>query len=94
MTEEKLIILGAAGRDFHDFMTYWSIQPNVTVQCFTGTQIPGIAGRYVDNILSNVCKLPINGLNFVLILSQSVPSRVVQQRQERKQVSRWTHDLQ
>lgn len=42
---EKLIILGAAGRDFHDFMTYWSIQPNVVVQCFTGTQIPGIAGR-------------------------------------------------
>ena len=33
------------GRDFHDFMTYWSIQPNVTVQCFTGTQIPGISGR-------------------------------------------------
>jgi predicted GTPase len=36
---EKLIILGAAGRDFHDFMTYWSVQPNVIVTCFTGTQI-------------------------------------------------------
>lgn len=36
---ERLIILGAAGRDFHDFMTYWSVQPNVLVQCFTGTQI-------------------------------------------------------
>lgn len=33
------------GRDFHDFMTYWSLQPNVEVQCFTGTQIPGIVGR-------------------------------------------------
>lgn len=42
---EKLIILGAAGRDFHDFMTYWSVQPDVVVQCFTGTQIPGISGR-------------------------------------------------
>jgi len=50
---EKLIILGAAGRDFHDFMTYWSIQPNVDVQCFTGTQIPGIAGRLFPSELCN-----------------------------------------
>ena len=26
-------------------MTYWSLQPNVSVVCFTSTQIPGIGGR-------------------------------------------------
>ena len=44
--DENVIILGAAGRDFHDFMTYWSTAPaNVHVKCFTGTQIPGIDKR-------------------------------------------------
>lgn len=42
---EKVIILGAAGRDFHDFQVYWKDLPNVEVLCFTGTQIPGIDGR-------------------------------------------------
>lgn len=34
-------------------MTYWSIQQNVVVQCFTGTQIPGIAGRLYPAELCN-----------------------------------------
>lgn len=34
-------------------MTYWSIQPNVIVQCFTGTQIPGIAGRVYPKEMCN-----------------------------------------
>jgi predicted GTPase len=42
---EKVMILGAAGRDFHDFQVYWSVRPDVEVVCFTGTQIPGIDGR-------------------------------------------------
>jgi predicted GTPase len=42
---DNVIILGAAGRDFHDFMTYWSTKPNTTVKCFTGAQIPGIDHR-------------------------------------------------
>lgn len=43
--KENVIILGAAGRDFHDFITYWSTAPNVEVKCFTETQIPGIDNR-------------------------------------------------
>lgn len=39
------MILGAAGRDFHDFQVYWKARPDVQVVCFTGTQIPGISGR-------------------------------------------------
>jgi predicted GTPase len=48
MTESprrKLIILGAAGRDFHDFNVYWRRRVDVDVVCFTATQIPDIEGR-------------------------------------------------
>jgi predicted GTPase len=41
----KVIILGAAGRDFHDFNTYWSQRADRHVVCFTATQIPNIDGR-------------------------------------------------
>ncbi|MCG3128753.1 MAG: hypothetical protein CHACPFDD_03644 [Phycisphaerae bacterium] len=41
----RLIIMGAAGRDFHDFNVYWRQRDDVEVVCFTATQIPNIAGR-------------------------------------------------
>ncbi len=41
----KVIVLGAAGRDFHDFNVYWKKLPDVEVVCFTATQIPNIEGR-------------------------------------------------
>jgi predicted GTPase len=40
-----MIILGAAGRDFHDFNMLWRDDPTTKVIAFTATQIPGIAGR-------------------------------------------------
>lgn len=51
--KEKVIILGAAGRDFHDFITYWSKQSNVEVVCFTGAQIPGIENRTFPSEMCN-----------------------------------------
>jgi predicted GTPase len=51
--EDKVIILGAAGRDFHDFMVYWSTRPNTLVVAFTETQIPGIENR----VRQNICQL-------------------------------------
>jgi hypothetical protein len=36
---ENVIILGAAGRDFHDFITYWSTKPDCNVKAFTGAQV-------------------------------------------------------
>ncbi len=42
---EKVIIMGAAGRDFHDFNMYFRDNPNYTVVAFTATQIPDIEGR-------------------------------------------------
>ncbi len=50
---EKVIILGAAGRDFHDFITYWSKQPSVEVVCFTAAQIPGIDDRTFPSEMCN-----------------------------------------
>ncbi len=41
----KIAILGAAGRDFHDFNTVFRDDPSSRVVAFTATQIPGIAGR-------------------------------------------------
>jgi hypothetical protein len=40
-----VVILGAAGRDFHDFNTVYRDDPGTRVVAFTATQIPGIGGR-------------------------------------------------
>lgn len=42
---KNVIILGAAGRDFHDFLTFFKKRPEYRVVAFTAEQIPGIAGR-------------------------------------------------
>jgi len=41
----KVIIMGAAGRDFHNFNVYFRDNSNYEVVAFTATQIPDIAGR-------------------------------------------------
>ncbi|MBN2127453.1 MAG: GTPase [Candidatus Diapherotrites archaeon] len=40
--KKKVIILGAAGRDFHNFNTYYRDNANYEVVAFTAEQIPGI----------------------------------------------------
>jgi predicted GTPase len=41
----RVLILGAAGRDFHDFNTVFRGDPRYEVVGFTAAQIPGIASR-------------------------------------------------
>jgi predicted GTPase len=41
----KVIIMGAGGRDFHNFNVAFRDDPNSEVVAFTATQIPGIADR-------------------------------------------------
>jgi predicted GTPase len=41
----RIVILGAAGRDFHNFNVVYRSDPGVRVVAFTASQIPGIAGR-------------------------------------------------
>ncbi|MCZ6779288.1 MAG: cyclic 2,3-diphosphoglycerate synthase [Acidobacteriota bacterium] len=45
MKPTRVLILGAAGRDFHNFNTCFRGRPEVQVMAFTATQIPDIAGR-------------------------------------------------
>jgi len=42
---KKVIIMGAAGRDFHNFNTYFRDNKDYRVVAFTATQIPDIDGR-------------------------------------------------
>ena len=42
---EKVIIMGAAGRDFHNFNVYFKDNQRYHVIAFTAAQIPDIAGR-------------------------------------------------
>jgi predicted GTPase len=45
MSRRTIIIMGAAGRDFHNFNVVYRGRKDVRVAAFTATQIPDIAGR-------------------------------------------------
>ena len=45
MSKKNVIIMGAAGRDFHNFNTYYRDNDAYEVVAFTATQIPDIEGR-------------------------------------------------
>jgi len=52
MKKKNVIILGAAGRDFHDFNTYFRDNEEYNVKAFTATQIPDIVGRTYPSVLA------------------------------------------
>lgn len=45
MTRTRVLIMGAAGRDFHNFNVYFRENDEYEVVAFSATQIPGIEGR-------------------------------------------------
>ena len=45
MTPIRTLIMGAAGRDFHNFNVFYRDNKDYTVVAFTATQIPNIEGR-------------------------------------------------
>jgi len=45
MTPKRIIIIGAAGRDFHNFNVFYRDNPSYEVVAFTAAQIPDIADR-------------------------------------------------
>lgn len=45
MKRKRIIIMGAAGRDFHNFNVYFRDNPEYEVVAFTATQIPNISDR-------------------------------------------------
>jgi len=52
MATRRVVILGAAGRDFHNFNTVYRDNPDYQVVAFTATQIPDIAGRRYPAVLA------------------------------------------
>ncbi|MEJ2545442.1 MAG: cyclic 2,3-diphosphoglycerate synthase [Calditrichaceae bacterium] len=61
MQRKRAIIMGAAGRDFHNFNTYFRDNESYEVIAFTATQIPDIDGRKYPAELSG--KLYPNGID-------------------------------
>ena len=49
---KKIIIMGAAGRDFHNFNTLYRDNADIEVVAFTATQIPDIEGRKYPAVLA------------------------------------------
>ena len=49
---KRVLILGAAGRDFHNFNVVFRNNPDYHVMAFTATQIPDIAGRSYPRALA------------------------------------------
>lgn len=52
MEKKNIIIMGAAGRDFHNFNVFFRNNAQYQVMAFTATQIPDIAGRKYPSELS------------------------------------------
>lgn len=60
MDKKNVIIIGAAGRDFHNFNTYYRDNESYNVVAFTAAQIPDIDGRKYPAKLAG--KLYPNGI--------------------------------
>ena len=66
---KKVIIMGAAGRDFHNFNVYFRDNEDYEVVAFTATQIPDIEGRIYPPELAG--KLYPEGIPCLLYTSPS-----------------------
>ena len=60
MPKKNVIIIGAAGRDFHNFNTYFRDNEGYNVVAFTAAQIPDIDGRKYPGALAG--RLYPNGI--------------------------------
>ena len=55
MAKKNVLIIGAAGRDFHNFNTYYRENADYNVVAFTAAQIPDIDGRkYPTELAGNL----------------------------------------
>lgn len=52
MRQKRVVIMGAAGRDFHNFNVVYRSDPQTCVVAFTATQIPGIDRRTYPPLLA------------------------------------------
>ena len=59
MKAKRVIISGAGGRDFHNYLVYFRNKPDFEVVAFTATQIPGIEKRTFPKQLTRTKKKDI-----------------------------------
>lgn len=76
MNRKNVLIIGAAGRDFHNFNTYYRNNENYNVVAFTAAQIPDIYGRKYPAVLAG--KLYPNGIP---ILSEDELPKLIEEYQ-------------
>jgi predicted GTPase len=91
----KVIIMGAAGRDFHNFNVFFRDNEDYEVVAFTAAQIPGIAGRvYPKQLAGSLYKkdIPIypeenlpalireHGINQVILAYSDLSHETVMQK--------------
>ncbi|MEM4749070.1 MAG: GTPase, partial [Thermosphaera sp.] len=70
----KIVILGASGRDFHNFNTFYRDNPDYEVVAFLQTQIPGISGRRYPPSLAGPRYpdgIPILSMNYLENISRT-----------------------
>jgi predicted GTPase len=72
---KRVLILGAAGRDFHNFNVVFRDQSDYEVVAFTATQIPNISGRCYPSNLAG--RLYPDGIP---IVDESEMERVIRER--------------
>jgi predicted GTPase len=75
-TPRRVVILGAAGRDFHNFNTVYRDNPDFQVVAFTATQIPGIDGRRYPPVLAG--RLYPQGIP--ILAEQDLPELIAKER--------------
>jgi predicted GTPase len=75
MPKIKVIIMGAAGRDFHNFNVYFRNNAAYEVAAFTATQIPGIESRNYPPELAGP-----NYPNGILIYPEEELPRLIKER--------------
>ena len=78
MTERRIVIMGAAGRDFHDFNVVHRDDPGCRVVAFTAAQIPGIAGRRYPAALAG----PRYPDGIPIVAEEDLPRLIREQRVE------------
>ena len=57
--KKRVIISGAGGRDFHNYLVYFKNNPTYEVVAFTAAQIPGIEKRSFPSKLAKGKRIPI-----------------------------------
>jgi predicted GTPase len=79
MERRRVVIMGAAGRDFHNFNMLYRDHPEFDVVAFTAAQIPNIAGRVYPSVLAG----PGYPNGIPIVLEEEMAALVERERVER-----------